>query len=53
MEQPTDICPNCEGTRWEHSEEQWIYCHLPADYRAKLKDDNNSLVIENEDVAAS
>lgn len=25
---PKEVCVLCGATRWEHSDEQWAYCHL-------------------------
>jgi rubredoxin len=47
-EQPTDLCQHCGATRWEHSKEQWIYCHLPVSYKEQLTDAGNSLTVESE-----
>ena len=34
-----DICYTCQATRWEHSVDQWIYCHMPIIVSSRELDD--------------
>ena len=32
-------CPNCHASRWEHSGDQWEYCHLSPKERELFNED--------------